>query len=125
MTCLDPGHLYEVKLLDTKAFPYLIQRIQFVKREGKNYPGNKNTQPGTTTQELLRVCCDRLRYVNNQKPHVETIRALRFCQEAIMALENRAAEIYGRNQFIYPEDTEFGNCCYKCNHVDCSGNCHK
>lgn len=45
---IDPGHLYELQVIDkvecAEPYPSLLR---FVKREGPGYPGNSGTYPGT------------------------------------------------------------------------------
>ena len=130
MKVLDPGHYYELGNLDgTTPDRYL----QFVKREGPNFPGNVGHGPGTTLQEVLRACCDRLRYVNAQGAQLKqsalarsySYEALVNLQQAILCLERRAAERHGRDPLtIDREMAETGPTCKKCNHVGCEGGCH-
>ena len=68
MRVLDPGHTYQLKILDGNLGDF--ETLCHVKRIGTNYPGNiAPAYPGTTTQEVLRAEIDRLRYVNT-KYHV-------------------------------------------------------
>ena len=122
MKVLDPGHYYELANLDgTTPDRYL----QFVKREGPGYSGNVGHNPGTTIQEVLRACCERLRYVGVQQPSRYTNGALGHIKDALLLLEQRAAERHGRNpEGITLNMAEFGACCPKCNHVGCEGGCH-
>lgn len=126
MKVLDPGHLYRFNLLDEDSYPGKIREdgVRFVKREGENYPGNKGIYPGTTLQEVLRACTDRLRYVNGQIRSHWNDDALGHLREAIRLLEQRAAERHGRSTDISLDEAEFGECCKKCNHVGCEGGCH-
>lgn len=101
------------------------QRLIFVKREGDGYPGNVGSYPGTTSQEVLRALIDRAEYVNNQVPCAETQAAKELMQAALVLLELRAARRHGRH--IDAPDVEFivnAECCEKCNHVGCMGDCH-
>ncbi len=105
MKVLDPGHSYELNILDYSAGkpkqPFLI----FVKRLGPKFPGNTGeAYPGTTLQEVLRACCDRLRYVSEQGALLEqpqmacnySTEALGHLRQAILCLERRAALLHGR-----------------------------
>lgn len=123
MKVLDDGHYYELSVLDSDTF--VPMHLRFVKREGPKYPGNKGHYPGTTCQEVLRACCDRLRYVDQQVPSKDTKRALGLLRLAILKLEQRAAKRHGRNAAgLSLNEAEFGPCCSKCNHVGCQGGCH-
>jgi len=120
----DPGHLYELDLLD---LPEEARRktatLRFVKREGPKYPGNKGHYPGTTIQEVLRACVARLKYVDNQIPCEEDKDAIKACMEAVWLLEERAAIRHGR---LAPtlEEALTGPTCPNCKHVGCQGECH-
>lgn len=112
MTVIIPGHTYELRQLDGDGAEYL----KFVMRTGEKYPGNAATQPGTTIQEALRACNDRLRYVYNQIPCEETAEAGALLRRAIVLLENRAARLHGR-EYPDPDEAVYGVCCPKCGHV--------
>lgn len=121
MKVVDPGHRYRLHVLDTdgpNGFPLI-----FVKREGPGYPGNVGHYPGTTIQEVLRACCDRLEYVNNQIPSPYTRSARRELKNAIFQLECRAAERHGRPRTFDNVDILDHAVCLLCGHVDCDGRC--
>lgn len=128
MKVIDPGHLYKLDFLDLNSLSDLDKEfykdnnryLQFVKREGEKYPGNIGHYPGTTTQEVLRACVDRLDYVYNQKPAYETRTAQLLLKEAIYFLEKRAARLHNREvTFSQLEAVEGKNKCLKCGHVGC------
>lgn len=127
MKVLDPGHTYELGVLDAGPYPkigdFTIDRLTFVKREGPLYPGNRGAHPGTTMQEVLRAVVDRLLYVQAQLPHRDNVAALDDIKEAIWHLECRAAERHGRTKPNFEEAT-YGPTCPKCLHVGCKGGCH-
>lgn len=126
MRVVDPGHFYALNVLPSGNTASSPMHLQFVKRMGPNYPGNNSLYSGTTTQEVLRACCDRLRYVNNQIPDKRTRRALGLLRLAILLLEQRAAKRHGRKYgSMRLAEAEFGRTCNKCNHVGCEGECHK
>lgn len=122
MQVIDPGHFYRLKCLDEPSGNGTAL-LQFVKREGPGYPGNIGHYPGTTLQEVLRACANRLRYVNAQKPARESEAALGLVTGAIWMLENRAARLHGREPLLNDTVAEFGKCCPQCGHVGCSGSC--
>lgn len=125
MRVLDPGHSYELRNLDEFNSSSPVSYLVFVKREGLNYPGNEGSYSGTTLQEVLRACTDRLRYVNHQLPDKNTKKALGLLRLAILCLERRAAKRHHRNgAHLTLDEAEFGRCCSKCNHVGCEGGCH-
>jgi len=127
---VDPGHLYILRELDGSQFNEPVY-LTFVKRKGPNYPGNEDAYAGTTLQEVLRACCERLRYVGkqgeilNQPENEANTTALGHLREAILALEVRAAKRHGRDSSTLTlDEAEFGKTCTKCNHVGCEGGCH-
>lgn len=119
MRVLDAGHYYELASLDGDSG---IQRLQFVKREGKKFPGNVGTSPGTTSQEVLRVLLHRAQYVQNQIPCWQTKVSLYFYGAIIWLYEHRAAKNHGRQAPGFREAI-WGTCCKLCGHVGCTGNC--
>jgi hypothetical protein len=121
MKVIDPGHYYELNVLDGDL--PLPAYLRFVKREGPGYPGNKDHYPGTTCQEVLRACLDRLQYVNRQEFSDYTFLAGQLIAAAIWHLEIRAAQRHKREQPGLQESCE-APCCPKCNHVGCQGGCH-
>lgn len=120
MRVLDPGHWYSLNMLDGPG----NVRIRFVKREGAGYPGNAGRYAGTNVQEVLRACVDRLGYLNNQIPDVETRRAMEHLIDAIHSLEVRAAKRHGRKP-PGRDASVFGPTCSRCRHVGCKGKCHE
>lgn len=131
MKVIDPGHVYDLQWLDGEPFLVNIveadppNRLTFVKREGEGYPGNVGNHPGTTMQEVLRVCIDRLTYLDNQKAHDYNERVVDHLRAAIFWLEMRAAERHGRD--FSNQDyrrIELEPTCPKCLHIGCPGTCH-
>lgn len=127
MKVLDPGHQYYLDVLDSMG-PGMV--LTFVKREGENYPGNSGRHPGTTIQEVLRALIDRVKYLDNQIPHVRNSDTLRSLRRAIFDLEVRAAERHNRlhsfNRLVFNSilDIETIPVCQKCLHIGCEGDCH-
>lgn len=98
MKVIDPGHMYELHQLDFSDYSVWDRRqitLQFVKREGSKYPGNVGHYPGTTIQDVLRCCIDRLMYVNEQDFHMANLFAMVDLKSAIYNLEVRATERHG------------------------------
>lgn len=125
---LDPGHLYQLPLFDYDMFGYnprqLLsdeeQYLQFMKREGPNYPGNTDSYSGTNLQSVLRACRLRLRYLNNQHRCVENYLVLACIAWAIWWLEFRAARRHGRLYWHATFDYAFtASMCPTCGHTDC------
>jgi hypothetical protein len=124
MRVIDPGHLYVVQTLDANDANDVFQ-LRFVKRIGPKFPGNIGpAYAGTTVQEVLRACVDRLYYVNNQERDVNTLAANRKLQQAIYLLEERAARRHGREINFGLHGALHGRTCLKCGHVGCEGKCH-
>jgi hypothetical protein len=120
---LDPGHQYALRSLDSESDETVT--LTFVKREGPGYPGNQGHHSGTTTQEVLRALIDRGEYVNRQVPCAETEAATELLRSALLLLELRAARRHGRFLDMPSVDRAvYAQCCSKCNHVGCDGNCH-
>ncbi len=117
MRVIDPGHEHVLDSLDGD----LPQTLTFVKREGPMYPGNVGHHPGTTTQEVLRACVERLRYVNRQIPCPETETAMALLMAAIHLLEARAALRHGRPAPSLFDAVDGRTKCSACGHVGCPG----
>lgn len=118
---LDPGHRFSLRHLDGGGETVL----QFVKREGADYPGNVGSCEGTTMQEMLRALISRAQYVNNQIPCEETVEAIVLMRCAVHNLEIRAAHRHGRDtQLLTVDEAVSGRCCALCGHVGCTGDCH-
>jgi hypothetical protein len=88
---LDPGHHYLLDALDNGG----PEELQFVKRVGEKYPGNTDAYSGTTLQEVLRVCIDRVKYVNRQIPDETNDSVITVLRMAIYWLERRAYRRHG------------------------------
>jgi hypothetical protein len=112
----DPGHVYQLDTLDGSDPQYLT----FVKREGPGYPGNVGHWPGTNLQEVLRVCIDRVKYLDGQIPHMTNALVLAHLRSAIQWLESRAAQRHGRDQPQFTQQVELMPVCPKCGHVECN-----
>lgn len=124
MKVLDPGHDYELDVLDGD---FKIQ-LTFVKRVGDKYPGNTTDFPGTNMQEVMRALIDRCYYLNNQIYSPDTSEVIRLLRRAIYHLEHRAADIHGRKMpGTYMQivgGIESLPKCSKCGHIGCKGECH-
>lgn len=131
MIVRDPGHVYDLDLLDeTVPHPDMEVygvRLVFVKREGPGYPGNVGHHPGTTIQEVLRALIDRVKYLDNQIPHDNNRDVIRHLRLAIWHLELRAAERHQRSLPMHIDPygaIENVTVCPKCLHIGCEGACH-
>ena len=126
MIILDLGHDY---LLEGVGGPELVnppQRITFVKNEGDAYPGNVGHHSGVMTQELLRVCIDRTKYLNDQGSCMETELALSAMRQALAWYEVRAARC--RGTFIegdYADVLDNAEVCPTCGHNQCHRTVHE
>jgi hypothetical protein len=121
---VDPGHKYELDVLDGSG-PHLLT---FVKREGNNFPGNVGHYKGTNLQEVLRAMIARVKYLDKQIPCMENkeiINQFRYC---ILRLEGRAARRHGRlpdeKMYVSYGEIEALSTCGLCRHIGCEGNCH-
>jgi hypothetical protein len=119
MKILDPGHTYEVDIYDEPGFTS-PNVITFMKREGENYPGNKDSYPGTNCQELIRVLIDRLKYLNNQIPCPENKDALQYLRQALLSFEIRAAkrhQLFKGGNWMSMQIIETLPVCHICGHI--------
>ena len=116
MQVIDPGHEYLLEPIDGGK----PQKITFVKREGRNYPGNEDAHAGILTQEALRACLDRALYMNAQASCAETDIIIASLRTAIFAFEVRAARCR-ETAIVLPHLDEIGGypTCATCGHIQC------
>jgi len=119
MKILDPGHEYILAELDKEDHEWPLHTLRFVKREGDNFPGNVGHYHGTTTQEVIRVLIDRIKYVDNQKPHGTNRRALLLLRDILIVLEERAASQHGLLLGYFNCEVEDIPVCPHCGHWAC------
>lgn len=105
MKVLDAGHEYELDVLDGGPFS-TPKYLRFVKREGEQYPGNVGHYSGTTIQEVLRACIDRLKYVDNQVPDLVNRLVIGLLRQAIWYLEERAHRRHGIKMTFIEKESE-------------------
>lgn len=115
MLTLDKGHRYQLVCLDGDET--LI--LQFVKRQGANYPGNVGEYPGTNLQSVWRACIARLRYLQGQKRCLETGLAIFLLQACNWLLEFRAARRHGVPYWHGLTWAEKSRECQLCGHTFC------
>ena len=120
MKIIDPGHVYELALLDDWNEQEPPALLTFVKRDGHGYPGNSGRHAGTNIQEVLRVLIDRVQYLNNQIPDKANDTVIHKLRECLLELELRAAE---RHRRVLPDlsyEIEKEPVCRTCGHVACT-----
>ncbi len=119
MKILDPGHVYELDILDGND-DFGGNVLTFVKREGPNFPGNVGKFPGTTSQEVIRALISRAVYVNGQHPCVENDAVISLLESALLLLEVRAARKHG-HALTEPSMVSFllKQKCPTCFHINC------
>lgn len=128
MKVIDPGHLYDLDLLDADVHGSMRTReLRFVKRVGDKFPGNEPpAYEGTTAQEVLRALIDRTIYVDGQEHHDENDNAIEALRDALCYLEARAAKVRGdlglfRRQYAdHGDEIESMPTCADCGHIACS-----
>ncbi len=126
MKILDPGHMYWLDMLDIESDQrHATEILQFVKRQGPRYPGNRSHYPGTNCQEVIRALIDRVKHLDSQVPDPHNQPIIRHLREALWLFESRAAQRYGR---VLPplddfECIEAEPTCSGCAHIRCSGEC--
>lgn len=124
MKAIDPGHAYDLDVLDDQRG--VPERLVFVKREGKNYPGNVGHHPGTNCQEVIRALIDRVKYRDAQIPDNRNNEILNDLRHALWIFELRAAERYGRDFGIGDRlhRIEEVPTCSRCGHIGCNDSCN-
>ena len=115
MKVIDPGHVYDLQPLDGEEYIPLV----FVKRKGSKYPGNSNSHPGTTTQEVIRAIMERTLYVDNQIGcwQNKVIFFLLFASLYLLELRH-----YSRHKLGFPplyKDFWLQSTCKGCSHTKC------
>lgn len=119
MQVIDPGHHYELATLDG-GFP---QQLVFVKRhsveEPWRYPGNYESHPGTTLQNVMRALLERLRYLQGQIWAPENALIIGGLRLSLWLLEFRAARRHNRSYWHGLRFAEHAPMCAKCGHTDC------
>lgn len=121
MKCIDPGHTYGSHIFDSEN-KLDDQFLQFMKREGDNYPFNVGTSPGTNCQEVLRVLIDRVLYLDAQKSAPENDIILTGLRSALMGFEIRAARKHGLELPAFRTPIEQVPTCKNCGHIVCHRN---
>ncbi len=119
MRIIDPGHQYALRHLDGDS----EEIVTFVKREGPGYPGNAGHHPGTNIQEVLRMCIDRLKYLDNQIEDAANTLVIDNLRTALCILDHRAARRHGRTWTIPTGAVELLPVCVICGHIDCFETC--
>lgn len=117
MRVVDPGHLYELDMLNGST----KQILCFDKRVGDEYLGNYGLPyPGTNCQEVLRALIDRMTYLNGQVPCAETEAAISLAQTMLLLFEMRAARRKGRGLELRSiEALRDSMTCRVCGHIAC------
>jgi hypothetical protein len=98
MKVVVPGHVYLLDELKTELRSGINKdkaELVFVSRVGENYPGNKDSFDGVTTQEVCRALIERAIYLNNQKFSWYTEASIWLFRMVIWMYEKRAANIHG------------------------------
>lgn len=122
MQVIDPGHEYLLEGVGDAA----LQRVIFVKNEGAKYPGNVGFHAGILTQELLRVCIDRTKYLNAQGSCMETEHALAAMRQALAWYEVRAARCRGSHiDSLHSGALDAAPVCAICGHNQCHRDSHE
>lgn len=132
MKVLDEGHSYALAHYDAEH--PTVEILNFVKRIGEGYPGNRGPfHSGTNIQEVCRVLIDRLNYVMNQARELgdeQSVRTDSRCvlllRDVLWLLEERAARRAERPWPCvesYDPQIEHIPTCSKCGHIKCDGMC--
>lgn len=128
MRIIDPGHKYLLHSLDNAA----PETLTFAKRSGGPVVYDEE-HPGTTTQEVIRVAIDRIKYVDTLLPCDENSAALFYLRMALWSLEARAyrrkcqhlARVDAPHREspvpFFPTGIEDLPICPSCGHICCGG----
>ncbi len=121
MKVLDPGHTYLLNCLD--GLPNEVRTLTFVKRcdlkNPKRFPGNTDSYPGTTLQNVIRAMLNRIRYLQNQVWAVENVFIIFSLKISLWLLEFRAARRHGKLFLKSMKFAEFEPMCKECGHTNC------
>lgn len=116
MRIIDPGHIFELDHLDGLGKTIL----DFVKRVGEKFPGNKNPHEGVISQDVLRALISRTEHIQERCywPENELIRQ-NYLQN-LWLLESRAKRT--RGEFLHTDINQIHLiiACPRCGHVECS-----
>jgi len=116
MKILQAGHEYQLSSLDGGV----PQILSFVMRQGKKFPFNADSHPGTNVQEVVRALIDRTRYLDSQDPCAETKQALACLETVLLLYELRAARRHGRHlELDSIQRLVSGPVCSTCGHFGC------
>lgn len=96
MKAFTPGHTYSLQSYAAKEgepqSEVSLDRIQFMKRVGPGYPGNRGAPvDGTNCQEVLRVLIDRIKHLNGQINDLDNTMNLQNLRAILYRFERRAA----------------------------------
>lgn len=107
MKALRAGHQYELdeRWPVDEGVPETYEKKQTLRFVNKE-PGHE--EPGTTTQEVIRVLLDRTRYCNNCLPHPNNERIIYHLRMALTLHEARALERKTEKGLIDPEYISVG-----------------
>lgn len=94
-----PGHRYRIPNLDGDK----LQIIEFVQREPHHEP-----RPGIIIQDLLRICIDRVKTLNEEVQASENEQVLFHLRMAMVYQETRALRRKVELRKIYPEELACG-----------------
>lgn len=94
MKTIRDGHRYELENHQNKEQPGQI--IQFIEKEPDGTGQFVVVKDGTTNEEVLKVLIDRMTFLYNKLPSIETHRAINCCREALMKLDERTQKRVSR-----------------------------
>ena len=119
MKIIDDGHHYHLEVYDRDGFGH--EDLMFMKRIGDRYPGNEGRpHGGTNCQEVLRVLIDRMKYLNNQIPCIETEECINLARTMIYRFEQRAKKVKGKIlSNVTIKGIEDQPTCKTCGHIMC------
>lgn len=82
---IEPGHLYMVPNLEQSGHQF----VRFIRRSSAMIK-HPTDYPGCNTQDIIRVCIDRTKYLNSVGGSEETQNAVHWLRMALYEYESRA-----------------------------------
>ena len=120
MKILNKGHIYSLEVYDKQENE--TQIVYFMQRVGTKYPGNIAAFAGTNLQEVIRMCIDRFKYLDNQVHSIYNSICIWLLRFVILFLEKRAAKRHRLKLKVKVKNIEHLPTCKICGHIICGDN---
>jgi hypothetical protein len=117
---LEPGHAYELLVLDGDVSQSLVFVKRFDSSEPSKYPGNDSAHAGTTLQSVIRALIDRASFLQSQVPCDENLAIINNLRDCLYLLEHRAMRRHGLDASALTQyEASLAPMCVHCGHVRC------